>query len=1275
MQRRYNDDQMTVVREMYPLGPSVPENLAKPTWAYRRNAWIASLILFLFVASYCFLAGWFLLTAWRLGAALLTGANVFQALIGALCAAFMAVFLLKGLGFVQRGSLGNSREVTRQEQPHLFAFLDRLAAEAGAPRPKRVFLSATVNAGVFYDLSALNLILPTKKNLEIGLGLVNVLSLGEFKAVCAHEFGHFAQRTMAVGRWVYVARQIALGIISKRDALDDLLAWLSGIDVRIAWIGWLLRLIVWSVRSLLESAFRVVVLAERALAREMEFQADRVAVSLTGSDALIHALHKLVAADDAMDRSVAFLGAETAARRRTKDIFTLQMHVIERMGFVLGDPTHGKEPAPAKSSPAEHRVFTAELAQPPRMWLTHPPNNEREENAKRAYIPAPIDERPAWAIFENSAALREEITAALVEGVDTPAVDVQESLERLDESFAREHLQPRYHGIFYGRSAVRCAERVSDLFDSREAEPGVFGKLYPSSLATDMERLRKLNKEETLLAAIADGDLEPPGGVIRHRGREVARSALKDCIESVRRERMEVEEKLSAHDRMCRSVHMSGASRIGGGWDHYLVGLCSLLHYADHTEADLKDAHAALACVFRVVTATGRVSGEKADWLKAECRGLYRTLARVYQQAGEVTLDPGTANLLGVASWQQRLGDLLLPDPANDNLGVWLSRIDSWVNQATGALSSLRRAALDQLLVSERAVAEYFLTGAVPDPAPDAPTTPASYPTMLPGGERKRVKTLDWWTRFQTATGTGPTIARTAAALAITGGVLAIGAITGECTVVALNSLARPVRVVINGDTRLISPGDKVEFSLGPRKQYAIEARTVENQLIESFTERSDTGFATYVYNIAGAVPLATYTVYYRGGKSSEPRKLGAPRWLKTEANYVLTDPPSSISISSSDDGSRVVLTAISAGLDQNLEEWLRAPEQRAQVILAHARWDPANSPDIVFWLTRTSEVESGSRILAARLADNPDETVSLRAQQDTAKGDERRGVCQQQTERARALPANADLQYLAARCDTSDEARNRAYLEGWRKWPRNVWFAYAGGMTLGEQGSYREALAALDVTWRNAPPMAEAAAMMAARFRRMEARSVRADVRDLIAVSPWLKRLHSLETGEGLDNSPAIAFAKLAQGRLDEAMTAAKGSNLETHVLRMVAASDDPPPEAVERALALPASSATGSEAWIGGALTMRHGLNLAPYREAIRKYSGEDGESIMRFTELVGSGQIPAADEQLKKIRLESRLHAYVFGSVALGSRAPRQWRDTARFMLFSAERPYFR
>jgi Zn-dependent protease with chaperone function len=280
----------------YPPGPiDVPPNLTAPSAAYKRHAWLAMLGLTAFIGVYFVLSAWFALTAWRLFSGMFGAYGNFElwGFIAGVCAAFLAVFMLKALFFIQHRFDIQDIEITRAEEPELFEFIDRLADEAKAPRAHKVYLSPRVNAAVFYDLSLLNLIIPTRKNLEIGLGLVNVVSLGELKAVLAHEFGHFAQRSMAVGRWVYIAREIADHIVSRRDALDKLLAQLSRIDLRVAWVGWLLSIIVWSIRSMMEVLRRLVTLAERALSRQMEFQADLVAVSLTGSDALIHALHRL----------------------------------------------------------------------------------------------------------------------------------------------------------------------------------------------------------------------------------------------------------------------------------------------------------------------------------------------------------------------------------------------------------------------------------------------------------------------------------------------------------------------------------------------------------------------------------------------------------------------------------------------------------------------------------------------------------------------------------------------------------------------------------------------------------------------------------------------------------------------------------------------------------------------------------------------------------------------------------------------------------------------
>jgi len=766
----------------WPAGPAtVPDNLAKPSSAYRFQAWLAMGGLALFVLLYFALTGWFIWTAYRLlSMAVLGGNDDFIVWLVGLSSGFLALFMLKALFFVKRGGETDDIQITPEEEPGLFAFLNRLADEAGAPRPHRVFLSSSVNASVFYDLSLLNLILPSKKNLEIGLALVNVLTLCELKAVLAHEFGHFGQKSMAVGRWVYIAQQIAAHIVAKRDALDKFLQFLSRVDIRIAWIGWLLSLVVWSIRSVLETAFSIVVMAQRALSREMEFQADRVAVSLTGSDALIHALHRLQAADEAWDRALNFVSGELGRGAVTTDIFSVQRRVMERMGEILHDPEYGNVPALPAQRPDAHRLFKADVAQPPRMWATHPLNHEREANAKQVYIPAPLEDRSAWEVFQDPQALKESVSAHLLRRAETEATPkaVEDSLRALDAQFDHEYLNTNYRGVYLGRSVVRHAARAQDLYDiSSDAALERLDSLYPETLVHDLEHWRNLEREKSLLEALRDGTYTAPGGVIRHRGDELQRHELPHAIDTLREESEALQEKIAEHDRLCRSAHRAAAAaRLGHGWEAYLVGLAKVLHYADHSEADLRDAQGLLANVVAVITADGRVSARELKRLLKVAADVYQVLKAIYDQSHNVHLDSTLAKSLNINNWQEGIGTFEFPPPHKDNINEWMRAVDSWIDSAAGALSALRHYALEQLLISEAKVSGHLRDGMAPEEAPAPSGTPAEYATLVPGSERELQKRLGLWDRFQTADGFFPSFARLLVSGSIVGAALVLGA-------------------------------------------------------------------------------------------------------------------------------------------------------------------------------------------------------------------------------------------------------------------------------------------------------------------------------------------------------------------------------------------------------------------------------------------------------------------------------------------------------------------
>src|SRR5262249_10552566 len=153
----------------------------------------------------------------------------------------------------------------------------------------------------------LNLIFPSRKNLIIGLALVNRLNLTEFKAVLAHEFGHFSQNSMKLGSYVYTANRVIADVVYGRDWLDDLLGTRRGTDIRIAVFAWGFTAILWTLRKGLDLLFRGINFAHVSLSRQMEYNADLVAVKAAGSDALIFALARLDFAADALGQAWADL--------------------------------------------------------------------------------------------------------------------------------------------------------------------------------------------------------------------------------------------------------------------------------------------------------------------------------------------------------------------------------------------------------------------------------------------------------------------------------------------------------------------------------------------------------------------------------------------------------------------------------------------------------------------------------------------------------------------------------------------------------------------------------------------------------------------------------------------------------------------------------------------------------------------------------------------------------------------------------------------------------
>ncbi|MDH7444992.1 M48 family metallopeptidase [Aquimarina sp. 2201CG14-23] len=1261
----------------------IPEHLTKPSLSFKKHTWLAMAGLILFVISYIALSWWFGYTAYRLFSDSLTGGkDAFMNFLIGIPNLFLFIFMIKALFFIKRGGDPNQQQITEKDEPILFNYLYQLADEAGAPRPHKVFLSSRVNASVSYDLSVLNFFFPSKKNLEIGIGLINVLNLGEFKAVLAHEFGHFAQRSMLVGRWVYMSHQIAAHIIGRRDALDNILQTISYLDLRIAWIGWILSIIVWSIRAVIEIFFKIVVIAHRALSREMEFHADLIAVSLTGSDALIHALHRLQAADDAYDKSLNMVHLALNKEKAVVDMFALQTNAIERMAFILNEKDYGASPEVPLKNPEENRIFTSKLANPPKMWATHPADHDRENNAKKVYIKAAIDNRSAWELFSNPEETKKNITAALIEtaNIKTTPLPTEESIIDQNKIFDKVYYHPKYRGVYLDREFLRYYENPNDIYLQNSTFSDLkkeINALYPESLNEDLEILKTINEEQVMLTALKEKILTAPGGVIMYRGEQINRKDLPEVIQNVERELTEAQEKIQSHDKLSRSVSLKAAKQIGNGWDQYLNNLVNIIHYSEHNRANVEDSENVLYNVLNVVMADGRVTSSELDRLLRVANDLHGVLQKVYSNTNSIKLSKEFLDKLETKNWEEFIGKFDLVHADKDNINEWMKVIESWINTAKSSLFTLRSLALESLLKGEEYVNNLVLLDEISnDSAPSLSTLPEKYNLLKPGMERPIQKKLGWWDRFQTSDGIIPSIAKLAVAGVIVGATVFAGSYVGTSSLAIYNGLAKDVIVQVNDKEIELSPYSSEKIELTILEDLNIRTTSLDNGTeIETFSPETESTSKTYVYNIANAAALVKWTAFYGGQSYNNDKRLGASRWSITNADYVLEQPPNTVSTSGGST-TRDVLEAYSNYDPVSLINMVSSEDEINAMISSHAIWDSRESVHIMTWLAVAQKLDNFDTILEERLQKNPDDPMLLRMQQEGAEGEEKEKICANHSDLAVSNPNNANYYYLKTRCLQEGSIQNDAFKSGYKKWPDNPWLAFASGYIYAAEENWEMAEKSMKTAITKEPALSYYISMDLKRIQNMLGRDTKNSFKRNFQVD-YLDYVEKLEKASfDIKSSPDYAYSLLNKGQLKEAINHTRNDKLQDFIIRYAAASDGADQSIIESALSLGIEKGINAYTiWSALGLAVRENKDIALYRSKIKEFYPEDENKIFEFIDLVKSNNLKVAKQKLGDIRPLELGSFYSLGTIILKDKAPKQWRANAKGLLFLNEGPYFK
>ena len=369
---------------------------------------------------------------------------------------FVLFFLVKFIFKSHKVDRSHLKEINKADEPQLFKLIEEIVTEVGSSFPKRVYLSYDVNAGVFYDSNFWSMLFPVKKNLQIGLGLINTVNISELKSILSHEFGHFSQRTMKVGSYVYNVNQIIFNLLFENDAYDDMIRKWAGISGYFSIFVLIAVKIIEGIKWILNQMYGYVNISYMGLSREMEFHADAIAASVTGYEPLKTALLRLPLAEHSYNSVLSYYENKLSENKKAENIYADHYFV---MNFLAKDSEVIISDFLPQVSEVELNKFNKSKLVIKDQWASHPSTVDRidslEKTGRKAKV---IQKELANTLLSEPVKTHKEITNALFNDLINleESITVTNSVFKVEytEEYAQNSFSKLYNGYYDNKNPI-----------------------------------------------------------------------------------------------------------------------------------------------------------------------------------------------------------------------------------------------------------------------------------------------------------------------------------------------------------------------------------------------------------------------------------------------------------------------------------------------------------------------------------------------------------------------------------------------------------------------------------------------------------------------------------------------------------------------------------------------------------------------------------------------------------------------------------------------------
>ena len=288
------------------------------------------------------------------------------------------------------------------EQRRLAEEIESVASTLGEPMPAEVYLIPDVNAFVAQRGGFLGM--GSRRVMGLGLPLMQVLTLSQFRAVLAHEFAHFYSGDTRLGPWVFKSRSAMARVINSLGQPSAFLQLLGRFGI--------VAIAHTVVIGGLVAYWKLFMRITQLISRRQEYRSDELACHIAGSDALIGGLQGINKASAAVGpywNTVVVPAINIGYRPQLADGF----------GRFMNAPAILKA-----ASDYLARQLTSQQTDP---LDTHPPLNARIAKARALDIVVErTDDQPSISLIDNLSNLEKALLGRMAPALANAALKPME---------------------------------------------------------------------------------------------------------------------------------------------------------------------------------------------------------------------------------------------------------------------------------------------------------------------------------------------------------------------------------------------------------------------------------------------------------------------------------------------------------------------------------------------------------------------------------------------------------------------------------------------------------------------------------------------------------------------------------------------------------------------------------------------------------------------------------------------------------------------------------